>query len=277
MREGVGEGFYFAPDGGGAAYVPNPGSTASGVKATYIDPTVTDPTALAAAQANLVPTVFNGNFEFGDEQSFFLYLTQAGGKLLNLIPGLKIDENIPTPAGRFPLSYSLPGWSFQGGSGYTVGLPILKTAGGGFNPTIDITGLFVFQTDPGAIAVSIGSSVGSAFVQAIIENASFATKLAGAGGAGRLARRGRLRGLARIPQQLQPTPERVRSERTAPAGPQPDGARPDDNGAAEHRRRDFQLHQSIGPDGGGGPDPTRRPPPVSRSCRSRSTTPSRPC
>lgn len=73
-----------------------------------------------------VPTVFNGDFEYGTRQSLY-----------NLLVG--------ADRGRFPLSYELPGWSFHGGQGFEFnigrelipGVPLSK---------LDITGLLVMQT-----------------------------------------------------------------------------------------------------------------------------------
>jgi hypothetical protein len=62
----------------------------------------------------VVPTVFNGNFENGTRQQLFL------------------NEN----RGRFPFSYELPGWSFHGGTGFSLA-----------GEAIDVGGLFVVETD----------------------------------------------------------------------------------------------------------------------------------
>ena len=126
IEEGVGVGFYFAPDGGGSAYDPhNPNPDQTNSKETdnteaKLDGTTEPP----------VETVFNGNFQQGIKDSLF--------------------EHIANPTadwGRFPVSYQLPGWSFHGGSGFkldaSVTLPVLGKVGG----TVDITGLFVLPTN----------------------------------------------------------------------------------------------------------------------------------
>jgi len=129
IEEGVGAGFFFAPDGGGLAYDPvNAKTTAT----TKIDPatTVNTTATIDGSTVPAVETVFNGNFQQGISQSLFTHLYD------------------PTaPWGRFPVSYQLPGWSFQGGGGFTlsanVNLPVLGQVSG----TIDVTGLFVLPTD----------------------------------------------------------------------------------------------------------------------------------
>ncbi|MBS0641692.1 MAG: hypothetical protein JSS43_17655, partial [Proteobacteria bacterium] len=154
IDEGITTGWYYSYEGGGLVYRPQ--NTVAKTKVEQDNTEVTKgPTA--------VPTVFNGNFENGTRQSL---LSLFGGILLNTI-----TQNLPIPTwlpkkvqdsikaalpylkgkaetlgdyGRFPLSYSLPGWSFQGGTGFKVGLPDIGL-------TTDVTGLFVFQTDPAAL------------------------------------------------------------------------------------------------------------------------------
>ena len=124
IKEGVGTGFYFGPDGGGAQY--DPVST----KPAKVDPTTTDNTVakLDGATDPVVETVFNGNFQQGIKQSIFNHLLD------------------PTADwGRFPLSYQLPGWSFQGGSGFEINTGALNTIPGlsGIPSQIDVTDLFI--------------------------------------------------------------------------------------------------------------------------------------
>ena len=123
IDEGVGTGFYYAPDGGGAAYIPfNPNTDPS--PAAKTDNTVA---MLTGAVEPAVETVFNGNFEQG----------LAVSPLWHIV-------NPTLPWGRFPASYQLPGWSFQGGSGFTLGTDItLPFSAGTIPASTDITGLFV--------------------------------------------------------------------------------------------------------------------------------------
>ena len=114
--EGIGDGWYFSPTGGGVAERP----VAAGDVA--VDPT-TDNTEVTQG-AEPVPSVFNGNFENGVKQS--LYRRFSG------------DDK-----GRFPLSYELPGWSFHGGEAFHIDVPGIGK--------LDVSGLFVFETDPATI------------------------------------------------------------------------------------------------------------------------------
>ncbi|MGH7895051.1 MAG: hypothetical protein ACREQL_10295, partial [Candidatus Binatia bacterium] len=127
--EGVTNGWYFSVPGGGAANRPLSGAT--GV------PIDTDNTAVSTGP-EAVPTVFNGDFENGTRQS-----------LLNRVSFLGLDK------GRFPLSYELPGWSFHGGQGFAVTVPGVGS--------LDIGGLFVFETD----VTTIGTQVLNAVVEKI--------------------------------------------------------------------------------------------------------------
>jgi VCBS repeat-containing protein/YD repeat-containing protein len=112
--EGAANGWYYSPAGGGASL--RPASTA-----TPEDPKTTDNTEVTTG-TEVVPTVFNGNFENGLRQSLYRRLGGSGDKY------------------RFPLSYELPGWSFHGGSGFNLNLGPLGS--------LDLTGLFVFETNP---------------------------------------------------------------------------------------------------------------------------------
>ena len=125
--EGIGDGWYFSPTGGGVAERPAPATAV-----TPVDPTKDNTEVTKGTEP--VPSVFNGNFENGVKQS--IYRRFSG------------DDK-----GRFPLSYELPGWSFQGGSGFYINEPTL-----GVNK-FDITGLFVFETDPGTIAAKAANKI----------------------------------------------------------------------------------------------------------------------
>jgi hypothetical protein len=115
--EGITTGWYFSAAGGGVSE--RPSSQAEPV------PVAEDNTEVTRAGV-AVPSVFNGNFEYGTRQS-----------LLNrLLPGADTY--------RFPLSYELPGWSFHGGQGFTLGFPAVGE--------LDIAGLFVMETNVGALA-----------------------------------------------------------------------------------------------------------------------------
>jgi YD repeat-containing protein len=125
IKEGVGTGFFFGPDGGGAAYDPqslnpDPVDLATNNTKAMMDGSVSPP----------VETVFNGNFEQGTNQSLFNHIYDPTGDW-----------------GRFPMSYQLPGWSFHGGGGFklnaSVSLPVLGNVGG----NVDLTGLFALRTD----------------------------------------------------------------------------------------------------------------------------------
>ena len=138
LKEGVGIGFYYGPDGGGAAYAPiNPATPRTLVSIDNLPvsfpPSFHPPTPHDPA----VPTVVNGDFESGLNQSLLTYLAYLGA-------------SNTTPNGRFPISYQLPGWSFQGGSGFVfnVGPAIAKVLGAS---KIDLTGLFALQIDPATI------------------------------------------------------------------------------------------------------------------------------
>ncbi|MHC1770059.1 MAG: putative Ig domain-containing protein [Verrucomicrobiia bacterium] len=111
--EGIGVGWYFSELGGGSDDRPI-GSVAR-------VPSDTDNSDDSREGRNEVPvpTVFNGNFEWGTRQQLIFVATENPG--------------------RFPLSYELPGWSFHGGSGYTI--PFLPD---GSN---DITGKFIVNLD----------------------------------------------------------------------------------------------------------------------------------
>ncbi len=113
--EGIGTGWYFADIGGGADQRPAGGDRQS----VFVDNTEGVP---AAQLGSAVPSVFNGNFELGDQHTI-----------------------------RFPISLEAPGWSFQGGQGYTLDF-------GAFGK-LDITQALIFQTDPKAEAGTVLQTV----------------------------------------------------------------------------------------------------------------------
>lgn len=89
-----------------------------------------------------MPNVFNGDFENGIRQS-----------LMNRIPLFASEDKF-----RFPLSYEVPGWSFHGGKGFSLGLDPSYFGSGlpdGLPTDIDVTGLFVFETNPGQLAAGL--------------------------------------------------------------------------------------------------------------------------
>ena len=152
IQEGVGEGLYFAPDGVGAAYRPaEPSNSTAGLdyQATpylvdgadghgdqhhlrqYGNPATREHGG--APTTGAVPTVFNGDFSAGLSQSMS---TLFDGSSNNPV----LDQ------GRFPVSYQLPGWSFQGGGGYfdTITNGLLLSLG---VSQVDITGLFALPTN----------------------------------------------------------------------------------------------------------------------------------
>ena len=119
IKEGVGAGFFFGPDGGGAQYAPVGKPTKTDVAT---DNTVAK---LSGTTIPAVETVFNGNFQQGIKQSIVQHLLDPAADW-----------------GRFPLSYQLPGWSFQGGQGFTIQTGALQGTFG-LPAKLDVTGLFV--------------------------------------------------------------------------------------------------------------------------------------
>ena len=177
-QEGVGTGFFYGPGGGGQAYDPMANSITGINSASLVmfnpDGSVVNP------ELQPLDTVFNGSFDYGDNQSFLSYLTSAGNpvysKIYELASGGKSLSAIPGPAGRFPVSYSLPGWSFQGGSGFTIGLQGVTVPGVG-NPVVDITGLFVTQLDPKTLGNFILKGLEQTFTTAFSDAFSNETNL----------------------------------------------------------------------------------------------------
>ncbi len=179
LREGVGEGFYYSPGGGGAGYQPTYNSVAKlGIDAktlpsTYPQSTANPYLSSAPGLPTSLQSIYNGNFETGTNQAFLTYLFQPAGLITKPAVSFVSKKatggtdlapayDIPNPASRFPLSYSLPGWSFQGGSGFTVGFQGLAGLGVN-NVTADITGLFDFQQD----LKTFGNAVSNAFLRTI--------------------------------------------------------------------------------------------------------------
>lgn len=157
IEEGVGEGFYFGPDGGGAAYQVH-SKTAVAQLVSIDNPAPQFPASVAPSGNSTgpaVPTVFNGDFSYGLNQSLVTYLAYFGA-------------SNPTPAGRFPASYQLPGWSFDGGHGFVMNVGALAPLLG--TPTIDLTGLFAVQIDPATFLTTILSGWAQKWVEQIVNN-----------------------------------------------------------------------------------------------------------
>ncbi len=131
IHEGITTGWYFSPLGGGVEYRPDRGAE---TKEFSFDNTEVN------APADAVPSVFNGDFENGIRQSLYARLT-GGDK------------------GRFPFSYELPGWSFHGGEGFTLNTGQVFSVGGISPPNVDLTGLFVFETNPSQLVVDFFKKV----------------------------------------------------------------------------------------------------------------------
>ncbi len=109
--EGIREGWYFSQLGGGTAERPESSIARRSVSVDNLDkdsPTSDRP----------VPSIFNGNFEWGN-----MHRAGAPTSLTELVH-----------SNRFPFSYEVPGWSYHGGSGFTV-------AG------VDVTSALMMQTD----------------------------------------------------------------------------------------------------------------------------------
>jgi hypothetical protein len=142
--EGVTNGWYFSTGGGG---FDNRWDTPPAAL-QFIRDSITYDNTRVTKGIEVVPTVFNGNFEHGTRQSMVnLMLAWLGDK--NLLRKLFAGGT----SGRFPLSYELPGWSFHGGEGFGVSVD-------GFGE-IDFTGLFVFETNPTKIGADVlGNVVG---------------------------------------------------------------------------------------------------------------------
>lgn len=112
--EGILEGWYYSELGGGGADRP-PGS---GVRVPVTDDNSDDggPRLTPA-----VPSIFNGDFEWGN-------MHRKNWPRNNTTWTELFKSN------RFPLSYEVPGWSFHGGSGFSVG-------------GVDVTAALVLETD----------------------------------------------------------------------------------------------------------------------------------
>jgi hypothetical protein len=127
LWEGIGNGWFFSPAGGGAEFrAANPRPRT---------PIAFDNTEVPNANGTgPVPTVFNGDFEYGTRQA----LTHQIARFLTGKPEL------PDGTGRFPFSFQIPGWSMHGGEGFHITLPGIGDA--------DIGGLFMVETDPASLA-----------------------------------------------------------------------------------------------------------------------------
>ena len=115
-QEGIGTGFFYGPGGGGQAYDPQAGLSAQG----HVSASLTASPDGSGNPPELQPlaSVFNGDFELGDNQSLVTYLFAAGNPIYSAISNKLTGgslSSISSPAGRFPISYSLPGWSAQQG------------------------------------------------------------------------------------------------------------------------------------------------------------------
>ncbi|MBU2014915.1 MAG: tandem-95 repeat protein, partial [Alphaproteobacteria bacterium] len=88
-----------------------------------------------------VQSIFNGNFEQGTRESLNVHLERiATGEL---------DDD----AGRFPISYEIPGFAFHGGQGFKLdllGLPDADAIG-----NIDVAALFMVNTNPQALVKKV--------------------------------------------------------------------------------------------------------------------------
>ncbi len=175
IGEGVAQGWYYSPQGGGQDVIPGTGGgskvpvTTDNTEVTPETITVTvigaDGLPTTTEQKVAVPTIYNGDFEAGTKQSLLGILKGvAAGVIagnLNISPEKKAFLQTISPAlvnssGRFPLSYDLPGWSYHGGSGYTInGFSVDLGVAEVDWSSLDVTGLFTFQTDPGAIVKGV--------------------------------------------------------------------------------------------------------------------------
>jgi YD repeat-containing protein len=120
--EGTGEGWYFSDLGGGQA--DRPPSLPARTPVTFDNQDPTSPPSPVA-----VPTVFNGNFAWGNMHRDFADLTGF------------------YRSNRFPFSYEVPGWSFQGGSGFS------------FADLVDVTSALVLPTDPATVVTSVYTTI----------------------------------------------------------------------------------------------------------------------
>ncbi|HEY6817505.1 MAG TPA: putative Ig domain-containing protein [Croceibacterium sp.] len=130
ITDGIGMGWYYSVAGGGLPYRP---STGSGNVPVTTDNT--EPGRPAGSDA--VANVFNGDFEQGTRESLTVHLERiATGEL---------DDE----AGRFPISYEIPGFSFHGGSGFKIDLSDVRDLS--IFGHIDVGALFTVNTNPQAL------------------------------------------------------------------------------------------------------------------------------
>ncbi len=130
ITDGIGMGWYYSVTGGGVEFRPSLG--AGNVPVTSDNTEDANPSGLA------VQTIFNGDFEQGTRESLTVHLqTRANGGELG------------SDAGRFPISYEIPGFSFHGGSGFEIETYNL------FAQTelegIDVGALFTVNTNPASL------------------------------------------------------------------------------------------------------------------------------
>ena len=129
ITDGIGMGWYYSVTGGGLEFRPTLGAGTV--------PVTSDNTEDANPSGLPVQTIFNGDFEQGTRESLSVHLkTRADGELAD-------------GAGRFPISYEIPGFSFHGGNGFGVNTyNIIDLAELG---TIDVGALFTVNTNPAAL------------------------------------------------------------------------------------------------------------------------------
>ncbi len=118
--EGIREGWYFSELGGGSK-----DRRKSAVKRRFV---LEDNKDVGSPESDRpVPSIFNGNFEWGNMHR----------------------KTIPNSFGdlfysnRFPFSYEMPGWSYHGGSGFTIaGVDV--TSALCWRPTFELTSRISF-------------------------------------------------------------------------------------------------------------------------------------
>ncbi|WP_353955672.1 putative Ig domain-containing protein [uncultured Sphingobium sp.] len=133
ITDGVGTGWFYSVAGGGADFRPI-------ISGGEVDVT-TDNSEAPNPGGSAVQSIFNGNFEQGTRESLNVHLERiATGEL---------DDD----AGRFPISYEIPGFAFHGGQGFKLdllGLPDADAIG-----NIDVAALFMVNTNPQALVKKV--------------------------------------------------------------------------------------------------------------------------
>jgi hypothetical protein len=148
IREGVGIGWYYSALGGGEEFRPDAGAAG--------EPLSTDNTEVEQ-YPEVVPTIFNGDFEHGTKQSFL----KAVEIFSDQFAGIFGDR------GRFPLSYELPGWSFHGGEGFSISFSVA-----GYDFFFDLAALFVVETNPVQLLKSVVDKAWDIMADKLIEAAA---------------------------------------------------------------------------------------------------------